>query len=69
MTAYVVVLVGNEIDGRLTSVKLEKAFKTREEADAYMRQGKNSYMDEIAFDDQKIRMFCERNIQEVQLED
>jgi hypothetical protein len=36
LKAYIVVNVGNEIDGRLTVVKIEKSFSSTESAQKYM---------------------------------
>lgn len=69
MILFVVVNVGNEIDGRITSVKLEKVFKNRQKAEEYLNSSKISYVDEMKIENDVLKFMFERNVQEVVLEE
>lgn len=69
MKAYIVVSVAMEIEGRVTAVKLEKGFLTSEAADKYMASVPKTFADMIETPTSKISCWCERNIQEVELQD
>jgi hypothetical protein len=69
MKIYVIINVANEIDGRLTAVKIEKAYKDKASAEKFMASNKTSYLEDLQVDSQKLKMLCERNVQEVDVED
>jgi hypothetical protein len=69
MKIYAIINVGNEIEGRLTAVKIEKAYKDRSNAETYMNKNRVSYVEDLNLDGQKVQMLCERNIQEIEVED
>lgn len=68
MKAYIVINVASEVEGRLTAVKIEKAFTTAEAAQKYMDNLPKSYPDQIKLPDQTIKCWCERNVQEIEIE-
>jgi hypothetical protein len=69
MKAYIVVSVAMEIEGRVTAVRLEKGFKTSEAAEKYMASVPKTFADHIKTETSTINCWCERNVQEVELED
>jgi hypothetical protein len=69
MKIYAIINVGNEIEGRLTAVNIEKAYKDRSNAETYMNKNRVSYVEDLNLDGQKVQMLCERNIQEIEVED
>ncbi len=69
MKIYVIVNVGNEIEGRLTSVKLEKAYKDKSRVEAFMKSNKTSYIEETKIENDTLKFFYERNVQEIEIED
>ncbi len=69
MKIYVIVNVGNEIEGRLTSVKLEKAYKDKSRVEAFMKSNKISYIEETKIENDTLKFFYERNVQEIEIED
>lgn len=58
-----------EIEGRITAVKLEKGFKSSEAAEKYMANVPKTFADNIKTETSTINCWCERNVQEVDLED
>ena len=69
MKAYIVVNVGNEIEGRLTAVKIEKGFNNPESAQKYLNSLPKTYSEQMKLADQTVNFLCERNVQEVEIED
>jgi hypothetical protein len=69
LKAYIVVNVGNEIDGRLTVVKIEKSFSSTESAQKYMNSVPRVYSEPLKTKDQTINCLFERNVHEVEIED
>ena len=65
---YIVIAVAMEVEGRLTAVKVEKAFNSRELAQKYMDSMPASYPDKIRLPEQSINCLCERNVYEVEVE-
>ena len=68
MKDYIVVSVAMEIEGRLTAVKLEKGFSTSEAAQKYMSSVPKTFPDQIKTDTSTISCWCERNVQEIEIE-
>lgn len=68
LKAYIVVSVAMEIEGRLTAVKLEKGFSTSEAAQKYMSSVPKTFPDQIKTDTSTISCWCERNVQEIEIE-
>lgn len=68
LKAYVVVSVAMEIEGRVTAVRLEKGFSTSEAAEKYMTSVPKTFTDLIETPVSKINCWCERNVQEVEIE-
>lgn len=68
MKAFIVVSVATEIEGRLTAVKLEKGFSSIEAAQKYMDSVPKSYPDQIKLPTSTISCWCERNVQEIEIE-
>ena len=65
---YIIVGVATEIEGRITAVKLEKAFATVEAAQKYMDSVPKSYPEQIKTETSTISCWCERNVQEIEIE-
>jgi len=68
LKAYIVVSVAMEIEGRLTAVKLEKGFTTSEAAQKYMDSVPKTFPDQIKTGTSTISCWCERNVQELEIE-
>ncbi len=68
LKAYIVIAVAMEVEGRLTAVKVEKAFNTRELAQKYMDSMPTTYPDRIKLPEQSLNCLCERNVYEIEVE-
>ena len=68
MKVYIVVGVATEIEGRLTAVKLEKGFSSAEAAQKYMDSVPKSYPEQVKLPTATINCWCERNVQEIEIE-
>lgn len=69
LKSYIVVNVGNEIDGRLTVIKIEKAYRNIASAEKYINSVAKVYSEPIKISDQTIVCLFERNVHEVEIED
>ncbi len=65
---YIVIAVAMEVEGRLTAVKVEKAFNSRELAQKYMDSVPTTYPDKIKLPEQSLSCLCERNVYEIEVE-
>ena len=65
---YIIVSVATEIEGRITAVKMEKGFATAEAAKKYMDSVPKSYPEQIKTETSTISCWCERNVQEIEIE-
>ena len=68
LKAYIVIAVAMEVEGRLTAVKVEKAFNTRELAQKYMDSVPTTYPDRIKLPEHSLNCLCERNVYEIEVE-
>lgn len=64
---FAVVTVASEIGGSGVLVKIEKVFKSANDAENYVKKENKSWREVIQINNNSIDCLCERGIQEVEL--
>lgn len=64
---FVVVTVASEIGGANILVKIEKAFKSANDAENFLKKENKNWREVIQINNNSIDCLCERGIQEVEL--
>lgn len=64
---FAVVTVASEIGGIGVLVKIEKVFKSANDAEIYVKRENKSWREVIQINNNSIDCLCERGIQEVEL--
>jgi hypothetical protein len=68
MKIYLCITVGQEINGKNAVVKVDKASLKKEDIDQYVSKSQTTWVEKIEVLGGKVDFFCERHIQEVEVE-
>jgi hypothetical protein len=68
MKVYLCITVGQELNGRNTVVRIDKASTKKEDVEQYISKNQSSWMEKIDVVGGKVDFFCERHPQEVEVE-
>jgi hypothetical protein len=69
MKAFAIICVARQIDGEYCLIKVEKAFKSRELAENFVKNLSKKYAEAIDTPNGPIECVCERGVFEIELED
>lgn len=68
MKVYLCITVGQEIDGKNVVVRIDKASQKKEDIQTFIQSSRNPWTEAIEVPGGKVNFFCERNLQEVEVE-
>lgn len=69
MKIYCVTTVGRQIEGDIVSIKFEKAYKSKVQAESYVKDLVKVYTENVNTPTGPVQFVLERGIQEVELEE
>ncbi len=68
MKIYLSITVGQEINGRNTIVKIDKASTKKDDIESSIKNGQGTWIEKFDVPGGKVDFFCERHLQEVEVE-
>jgi hypothetical protein len=69
MKAYCSIVVGQEIDGHNAVVKVERVSCDKSKIDEIVNKGQASWIENFEVPEGNVKMFFQRNAQEIEIED